>query len=369
MTAKARPYVFVIDRLKPYGAERVCVTLLEQFAETGRRVVLVTYAADHPDAPILSPAVERIQIERDGNRWLAFGKIILGLRHTLVELKPRVVLAFMPLANILTVIATQGCGIPVFVTEHNVPSKSIGRSSLYGIFMLMNMRHWYPRASGVIAVSQDVKDTLKVYLGRSKLRVQVIYNPIDYSRLSVESKAYRDASSNITAWREAVGNPDCLVIVGALKEAKGHSIAIDSLKLLPAPYELVFVGDGPLREKLMTKANTAGLGSRVHFVGEYRNVTAWMTLAHTVLVPSRWEGFGLVVAEAAYLKARVITSDALGVREIGRKVGAIICPLDAKCLADAIMRADASAAGDRAWVKDFSPARVASEYLKCLESR
>jgi len=230
------------------------------------------------------------------------------------------------------------------------------------------MRFWYPHASGVIAVSHDVKNNLKAYLGRSKLPVTVIYNPINYSRLSTASAAYRDAAVTVAAWHEAVGRPKCLVIIGALKEAKGHSIAIDSLKLLPAEYELVFVGDGLLSEKLKAKANTAGLGKRVHFVGEYRNVTAWIKLAHTVLVPSRWEGFGLVVAEAAYLRARVITSDALGVSEIAHKVGAITCNLDPKCFSDAISCPDLQSAEDRSWVNDFDPANVAAQYLEHLGS-
>jgi glycosyltransferase involved in cell wall biosynthesis len=363
-----RPYVFVIDRLKPYGAERVCVTLLEEFAATGRRVVLVTYAADHHDAPTLANSIERIQLKRSKAKLLAIGNVTIGLRKTLTGLEPRAVLSFMPLANVLTLMATRGSGIRVIVTEHSIPSKSLKRSCLRGYVLRMLMWFWYPRAACVIAVSQDVKISLQAFLRRSQMNVRVIYNPINYSRLSIDSAAYRDASANLAEWHRSVGSPDCLVIVGSLNEAKGHSIAIDSLKLLPAQFELVFVGDGPLRTKLMTKANAAGLGRRVHFVGEYQDVTAWITLAHTVLVPSRWEGFGLIIAEAAYLGARVITSDALGVREIAHKVGAIICSLDSECFAQAILRPNIRAAQDRSWVKDFDPAGVATQYLTLLES-
>jgi len=262
-----RPYVFVIDRLGPYGAQRVCVTLLEEFAKAGHRVVLITYADDHPEAPLLSHSIERIKVPRSDAKWAALGQVVFSLRQTLRTLKPAAVLAFMPLANICTLMATRGSGIPVYVSEHNIPSMAMRLTSFRSFCLWIGMWFWYPRASGVITVSQDVKTALIAYLRRPRMHVRVIYNPVDYKRLSTESPAYIQASADIARWHASIGKPDCLVIVGALKEAKGHSIAIDALKLLPARYQLVFVGEGPLRKELLNRADIAGLGGASSFRG------------------------------------------------------------------------------------------------------
>jgi glycosyltransferase involved in cell wall biosynthesis len=62
--------------------------------------------------------------------------------------------------------------------------------------------------------------------------------------------------------------------------------------------DLVILGSGGLEEELKRQAADLGVASRVKFEGFCANPWAWMSKAELFVLPSRWEGFPSVVAEA-----------------------------------------------------------------------
>ncbi len=82
----------------------------------------------------------------------------------------------------------------------------------------------------------------------------------------------------------------------------------------PRPWELVLVGDGPLRRKLERYREELGLKDSVHFPGfkQYPVLPAYYGLARAFILPSLSDTWGLVVNEAMAAGLPVIVSDACG---------------------------------------------------------
>lgn len=84
--------------------------------------------------------------------------------------------------------------------------------------------------------------------------------------------------------------------IGRLDQQKGFDILIDALRLVSrADVELHVHGDGPQRAELEQRA--AG-DRRIVFHGFTRDVAGAMAGCDAILMPSRWEPYGLVALEA-----------------------------------------------------------------------
>jgi glycosyltransferase involved in cell wall biosynthesis len=132
-----------------------------------------------------------------------------------------------------------------------------------------------------------------------------------------------------------------ICIVGRFTYLKGHDIALEScviLKEKAISFKLVFAGSGVLKQEIQNKVNSLGLNKEVEFIGYHSNPVALMNECDIVLVPSRAEGFGLVVLEAFASGTPVIVNDVPAINEIvlHEQSGLIFKRNDSKDLADKI---------------------------------
>jgi glycosyltransferase involved in cell wall biosynthesis len=98
-----------------------------------------------------------------------------------------------------------------------------------------------------------------------------------------------------------------------------------------------------------------------------------MRRADVIVLPSRWEGFGLVAAEAAALGVPFVGSDVGGLSEVCSLLGhRTFTAGDDEGLAEAIRELTTGSVkdhGDAELVtRLFSPSRIAGEYLKLASS-
>lgn len=103
--------------------------------------------------------------------------------------------------------------------------------------------------------------------------------------------------------------------------------------------QLVVAGDGPDGPRLQGAFNRAGVGDRVRMVGRVTGLAKWELLASAalVLVPSRYETFGLVAAEASAVGTPVVGFDIPSLREIVTAAGGrLVAPGDTGALAEAV---------------------------------
>ena len=126
---------------------------------------------------------------------------------------------------------------------------------------------------------------------------------------------------------------------GRLERGKGVDVLVDAATRLHAKLPataFLFVGEGPLRETLVARAEAAGLLAR--FAGQRDDVAALLRLCAVVVLPSRQEAFGRILIEAMAAGVPVVASAVGGIPEVcvDGVTGLLVPPEDPDALAVAI---------------------------------
>lgn len=143
----------------------------------------------------------------------------------------------------------------------------------------------------------------------------------------------------------AAGDPLRLAFVGRLDRQKGVDVLHAALARLPRPWHLVCVGAPVLDDASPEGGLPAGAeDGRIVATGwlDAEGVAAVLAGCDVVVVPSRWEGFGLVAIEAMRQGRAVIASKVGGLRDIvlDGETGALVPPGDAAALATRLAALD-----------------------------
>lgn len=203
-----------------------------------------------------------------------------------------------------------------------------------------------------IGVSQAVADHYRVACGLGP--IEVVYNPVDLARLL-----------DITG-----GDDRSVVLPGRLVHEKGHLDLIAALAHLPDPPPLICLGEGPMRNLIAKAAKDAGIAVEITGSLDHRDLLERVAMARLVVVPSRFEGFGLTALEALALGKPVIASDAGGLPEVLGNAGCIIPHGNIDALAQAVKAAlagddwrAAQATSARAQAQNFALPTIAARQI------
>ena len=112
-----------------------------------------------------------------------------------------------------------------------------------------------------------------------------------------------------------------LCMIGSFTEQKNHMYMLDVMKELPSNYKLILLGDGKLKDKIVEKINVDNLSERVVMLGFRNNIAPIVKASDLVVIPSKWEGFGLVAAEAMACGKQIVCNDVDGLSEVVGDVG------------------------------------------------
>lgn len=140
-------------------------------------------------------------------------------------------------------------------------------------------------------------------LGMSRERVFRGYNVVDNDFFAEGSQAAREDVENL---RQKFGLPEHYFLASSrFIEKKNLARLIEAYARYHAqskdePWDLVILGDGPLRSALEEQVREAGLARRVHFPGfkQYAELPAYFASAGAFCHVSTVEQWGLVVNEA-----------------------------------------------------------------------
>jgi len=135
-----------------------------------------------------------------------------------------------------------------------------------------------------------------------------------------------------------------LLCLGRLTSEKGFDTAVASfarvVRHVPRA-RLIIAGDGPERPSLERTVRTLGLQAAVEFLGWVTpdRVPALLNDVTLVLVPSRYEAFGLTALEAAQMARPVVATRVGGLPEVvvDGETGLLVEPDDPAALARAIV--------------------------------
>ncbi len=190
-------------------------------------------------------------------------------------------------------------------------------------------------ASGVIANSLATAAALQrnaPWLKRQ--RIAVIYNGIDPGPFAAAAALLR-AELRISPRSKVVG------FVGQLDERKGISYLLEAFRQVHRQHPeamLLLVGEGPLRAWIETQAQSWGLAEALVLTGFRDDVASVMQSVDLLVLPSLWEGFGIVLIEAMAAGKPVVSTRVSSMPEIVEHgtTGLLVPPADADALAAGI---------------------------------
>ena len=310
MTERLR-VMLLLSSLHGGGAERVAVHLLNRLDPD---LVDVRMGLLRKAGPFLADAdASRVDASPLGQNLLAFEghnssfyrphKLLAAATVAPVNVgrmihahRPHVVMSFLKGMSILTWLVLSGMGKdrPIWIAREgnntdavvdDELTNALGRTLIKGV-----TRRVYRAADCFLVNSHDMARGLGNQLGLDHRRVRVIHNPIDITQIQRLARA------------PAPGMPErpFIVTVGRLEHQKGHDVLIKAYADSGAAKEmdLVILGQGSQEAALRRQAAQMGVGDQVKFPGFATNPWAWMSRARLFVLPSRWEGFPSVVAEA-----------------------------------------------------------------------
>lgn len=140
------------------------------------------------------------------------------------------------------------------------------------------------------------------------------------------------------------GDPLRLLTVASLTRRKAHDVLIDALASLASqPWQARFVGgmefDPTWAGSLTARVDTLGLSQRIEFAGPVEDAGLEYQQADVFVLPSRFEGYGMVFAEALAAGLPVIAAHAGAVPDVvPSDAGILVAPDDADALARALQQ-------------------------------
>ncbi|MSR85300.1 glycosyltransferase [Candidatus Uhrbacteria bacterium] len=134
-----------------------------------------------------------------------------------------------------------------------------------------------------------------------------------------------------------------LLCVARLSREKGIDILLQAFAEIRSHHveaRLTIVGDGPERKNLEQQAQRLNIASQVEFVGYHQDPARFYAQADIYVQPSRFEGWGRSVIEAAASGLPIVMTDVGCAKEIiqHEQSGLIVSPGDAHSLANTIER-------------------------------
>ncbi|MBM3555209.1 MAG: glycosyltransferase [Alphaproteobacteria bacterium] len=225
---------------------------------------------------------------------------------------------------------------------------------------------YYRRASHLIGNTKGIRDYL-IGQGWPAARAHYIPNFVDAASATAISRAEFDTPADVP-----------LVLgLGRLHRNKAFDVLIEAVARLPRAH-LWLAGAGPLENELKSRAATAGIASRTHFLGWRRDVAALLATCDVFVCSSRVEPLGNVVLEAWAAKRPVIAAAAEGPREIMVDgASGLLVPIDDapalaaaidRVLADTAFAARLASGGKDAYDAEFTEAAVVKRYLDFFQA-
>lgn len=136
----------------------------------------------------------------------------------------------------------------------------------------------------------------------------IIENGIDPSKFMYDSKIREDVRNELNISR------DTFVIghVGRFVKQKNHNFLIEVFKEileLESNSLLILIGVGELQGKIKQKVDQIGIQKKVLFLNNRNDVNRIMQAMDVFVLPSLYEGLGIVLVEAQYLGLPIVASD------------------------------------------------------------
>lgn len=251
---------------------------------------------------------EFIQIEMCNSlSFVKDTKAIRKVRELIKHFRPDIIYCHSSKAGGIDRIANIGTSLPIIYNPHGWAFNMKG-AKLKSFVYLWIERLLSPLTTYYITISNYEKlSAIQNHVAKAD-KVKVIFNGIDMEAVDkeAESSIVSHASLNIPDSAYLIG------MVGRISRQKAPDVFVRAaavLKdILPDAYFMI-VGDGEQRADIEQLIRNEGLEGRVMITGWVDNPIAYACLFDQALLLSRWEGFGLVLAEYMKLEKPIVATN------------------------------------------------------------
>jgi glycogen(starch) synthase len=205
------------------------------------------------------------------------------------------------------------------------------------------------RADRLITCSAAMRDEVAGLFDLDPAPIAVLHN-------GIAPRRWRASSDKVRAARERYGpgRAPLLLYLGRLEYEKGVQDLIAALPRIRRRHpgtRLLVAGSGTAADLLVEAARTHRVRRSVSFLGHLpdADLAALMRAVDAVVLPSRYEPFGIVALEAAAAGAPLVASTAGGLGEVvvDGETGLSFAPGDVAGMAEAVARGLSDSEGAR----------------------
>ncbi len=297
----SRRIALFLPSLEGGGAERAMLDIATGLAQAGQPVDLLLVKAHGPYLDLLPEGVCLIDL----NARRALTALLPLLRYLRRE-HPRVLIATLPHANVIALLAKRFCAgrLPVIARRASTFTPEYTHAGFKDRMTLRLEKYLLPSANAVVALSHEMADDLKCSVPRVAPLIQIIYNPVvwpdhtDKAGMPVNHPWFGE-------------DLPVILSVGRLAAVKGHATLLRAFAelLQSRPARLVVLGEGPERRSLMDLAQNLAIAHAVDFPGFQPNPFAYMAEASVVVLSSSYEGFPNTLVQAMACGTPVVSTN------------------------------------------------------------
>ena len=240
---------------------------------------------------------------------------------------PDVIHTHLSHADFLGIWSARKTKAKVFCTMHNIYFK---QNILDAVFFKVYrfLFHRIVKGAHMISISKSVENHVLSKLKIRKNRSHLLYNAIPLIEASTKTDS------------EVVR----LLFVGRLEKQKSVLTLLKAIRKVKdsgvqREFKLLVVGDGKQRQDLLKQTESLRIKELVIFTGKKEDTLPYFENSDIFILPSIWEGFGIVILEAFRSKLAVIASNIEGPAEliIDQKNGLLFPPENDDELKNAIV--------------------------------
>ncbi|MFG6149941.1 glycosyltransferase [Halobacillus sp. B23F22_1] len=198
-------------------------------------------------------------------------------------------------------------GVPTFYVAEKVRAKK--KFAWVNVSYHLNQREknfqqkYYQEFNNIIAVSNSTKDVFNKTFPQFKNKLEVIYDinhPELIKNMANLEYGYED---NFKGLR--------ILTIGRLARQKGYDIALEACEKLKnngIDFKWYVLGKGPLKEEIEREIIKRNLSNNFILLGVKSNPYPYIKASDLYVQTSKYEGFGLALAEARMLNVPVVTT-------------------------------------------------------------
>jgi glycosyltransferase involved in cell wall biosynthesis len=268
-------------------------------------------------------------IEKEGGRVTCLPaknniRILLKVRQIASYVKQhniQLIHCHLPWAGIVGRMVGKMTGVPVVYTEHN-------KWERYHKLTYYLNKMSFANQEKVIAVSEDVANSIKKHYHKKRPDVQVVSNGINTDKYSVLQHSSRDIRNelNIPAGSTVIG------ITCVFRKQKRLNVWLEVAKALHEKHPdtfFVIVGDGILKKEIHQKASSLKMEKYLHFAGLQSETRPYLQAMDIFMMSSEFEGLPIALLEAMSMGCMPACTKAGGIPELVRdNTNGILVPVD-----------------------------------------